>query len=263
MTPSEWKAELKAPHGGYLFYGEEEYLKKSYLTALRKAVGVSGDPFNHLLFDGDNYSASALSDAIVTLPVLSDKKLVEVKGLPASFFKGKEGEGLFAALAQLSSCDFCVLVLLPSSEDFDAGTARRPSALFKKLTELLKPVEFARQTPARLASWVGRHFSAEQVISTPSAVEALLSVCGCDMGILASEIDKLCAYLKRNGRDRLTTFSLSPRRIGRSPPSTSPTRFSPVTPTAPFSFSTKKRSRRSALSFSSAGLRGWSATFSP
>ena len=49
MTPSEFRTELKKLKGGYLFCGEEDYLKRHYLSSLRKTAVEEGDVFNHII----------------------------------------------------------------------------------------------------------------------------------------------------------------------------------------------------------------------
>ena len=152
----------------------------------------------------DQYTPNALMSAIEALPVMSDRKLIELSGLPLSEMKESELDDLTEVLMKLPEYEYNVLVLYVDSENFDAGTSKQPSKLLKKLSSCLKPVVFAKETPARLAAWTAKHFAAELIVAPPDAVNALLSKCGCDMHTLSSEIAKLCWYLKANDRERLT-----------------------------------------------------------
>ena len=90
MTPSEFKAELKKLSGGYLFYGEEDYLKRYYLNALRKQTVTEGDVFNHIVINSESYTPERLSASLEALPVMADKKLVEVNSLYLSSMSENE-----------------------------------------------------------------------------------------------------------------------------------------------------------------------------
>ena len=53
MTEKELKDSVKAPAGGYFFYGEEDYLKEHYISIIRRAVitDESVAEFNEFSFD--------------------------------------------------------------------------------------------------------------------------------------------------------------------------------------------------------------------
>lgn len=204
MTPSEFKAELKKLSGGYLFYGEEDYLKRYYLNALRKQTVTEGDVFNHIVINSESYTPERLSASLEALPVMADRKLVEVNSLYLSSMSENELEELCSVLARLPDYEYNVLVIYTEPDELDPGVKNKPSPSLKKLTEYLKPVFFDRETPARLADWTYKHFVKELIVAPHDAVTTLVSRCGGDMYTLSGEIDKLCCYLKANGRDKLT-----------------------------------------------------------
>lgn len=204
MTANEFKSELKQLAGGYLFCGEEDYLKRHYLSAARDIVVGKDDFFNRIIITQDNYSPSFLMSSIESLPVMNEKKFIEVLGLNFNDMKEQELDEFIDVLQKLPKYEYNVLVVYAYFDSFDIGTPKKPSKVFTKISSVIKPVIFSRETPARLASWVSKHFSSELIIALPDAVNALLKKCGNDMSVLASEIQKLCWYLKENGRDRLT-----------------------------------------------------------
>lgn len=205
MTPTEFRSELKKAAGGYLFCGEEGYLKRHYLTALRGQLGVEGDVFNHVRLTEQTYSPEALAAAVESLPMMAEKKLIEVSGLFLSDMKEADLEELCAILSLLPHYEYTVLVLLCEPDELAIGTPKQPTKAFARLGEVVKPVVFNHETPARLASWVAKHFAAEQIVAPPDTVTLLLDRCGCDMYALSSEIEKLSCYLKAKGRERLET----------------------------------------------------------
>jgi len=204
VTPVEFRAELKHPRGGYLFCGEEDYLKRRYLESLRKAVVAEDDVFNHIRLNGDTFSTDALASAIAMLPVMADAKLIEVEGVSLAAMSDTEIEELCGIFSLLENSPETVLVFYTEAGDLEPGTPKQPDKRYVTLSEAITVVLFPRETPARLAAWAAKHFTAEGVAAPPMAVNALLSRCGCDMYTLASEIDKLSAYVKSKGREILT-----------------------------------------------------------
>ncbi|MBO5973334.1 MAG: DNA polymerase III subunit delta, partial [Clostridia bacterium] len=93
----------------YLFYGEESYLKSHYLGMLEKqCAGVFPD-FDLVRLDGDTVTVDDLRDAIESLPMGGERKLVEVLDYNI-FGSGPLKEALPEILAQLP--DYVCLVFV-------------------------------------------------------------------------------------------------------------------------------------------------------
>lgn len=204
MTAAEFRKELNHLRGGYLFCGDEDYLKRRYLDSVREALVSEGDVFNHICLTVDTYSVDRLMAAVEALPVMAETKLIEVSGVSLNGMNEGELEELTSVLATLPSYEYNVLIFYCQADEVDPGTVKQPSKLIKQLAEVIKPVVFWRETPARLAAWTAKHFAAEQIVAPPDAVSLLLNRAGCDMFTLSSEIEKLCWYLKAQGRETLT-----------------------------------------------------------
>lgn len=209
MTATDFRNSIKNLKHGYLFYGEEDYIKNSYLKAAREQLVAEGDIFNHLRLNEETYSPGALLSAIESLPVMAEKKLVELSPLAVSALSNEEFEALCAVLERLPSYEFTVLIVSAVPTEKDEGGLKPTSARMKRLSQLLTPVAFPKAQPARLASWIAKHFSAALIVAPPDAVEALLARSGSDMYTLSSEIDKLIGYLKAEGREKLTVADVS------------------------------------------------------
>ena len=152
MTASEFRNELKHLSGGYLFCGEEDYLMRHYLAAARDSVVAKDDIFNRIIITSDNYSPDVLMSALESLPVMSDRKFIEISGLPLGDMKEQDTDDLCDILSRLPEYEYNILIIYADADNFDPGTAKTPSKLFKKLPPAVKPVMFPRETPARLAS---------------------------------------------------------------------------------------------------------------
>ncbi len=189
--------------GGYLFYGDEDYLKAYSLKSARESVceDETFAVFNDMRIDGLDYTAAALLDALMPLPMMSEKKIVTVTGLSISSLKPSEIDDMCDALEALDEYDYNVLIISAPAGEFDEGNPpKKPSAALTKLSKYLTPVRFDAVTPARLVAWLGKHFAHNGVDATPEVCSFMIKYCGSSMFTLSSETDKLSFYALSQGR---------------------------------------------------------------
>ena len=189
--------------GGYLFFGEEDYLKSFSLKSARESVcdDEGFAVFNDMRIDALDYSASALLDALMPLPMMSEKKIVTVSGLYLDSLKASEIDDLCDALSALDEYDYNVLIISVPSGGMDEGILpKRPSAILTKLSKYLTPVRFEAVSPSRLVSWLGKHFAHNGVQASGEVCSFMIKYCGASMFTLASETDKLSYYVLAKGR---------------------------------------------------------------
>ncbi len=195
------------PALGYLFFGDEDYMKKFALDTAISAI--SPDPsfafFNEIRLDSFSYSPDALIDALMPAPMMADRKIVILSGLDFTAMKQNEIDALCKSLELLPEYDYNTLIINTSADRFDMGRSiKSPSAMFKKLSEHLIPVYFEKNSPARLSSWVAKHLEHNGVKASADLCALIIERCGRDMFNLASETDKLAFYVLSKGRDTLT-----------------------------------------------------------
>ena len=200
MTEAEFRGELKCLHGGYLFYGGEDYLKYTYSGEVKKNV-LDGtfDDFNHIVIYAEEYSPEALSNAIFTLPMMAERKLVELRSVDFNAMKKDDISALEDVLSTLKENSHTVLLIRADNEYFNSGSPKRPSEILKTLSKYLTPVSFDFPSTAKLNNWILRHFTKGKIEFDPSLCDFLVTMCGHDMWTLSKEIDKLCAYAQQNG----------------------------------------------------------------
>lgn len=202
MTESEFRTEIKGLSGGYLFFGNEDYLKYTYSREVRKNV-LDGtfDEFNHIVIYAEEYTPEALDSAIQTLPMMAERKLVEVRGVNFNSMKKDDISALESVLASLKDNDHTVLLIRADSDYFNAGRLpKSPSEIFRMMSRYITPVELNFPGQSRLRSWIMRHFSDGEIEFNPDLCELLVEICGHNMWALANEIDKLCLYAKSKGQ---------------------------------------------------------------
>ena len=208
MQEKELRERIKGGSlsGCFLLAGEEDYLKRYYLGEIRRAVVTDEAfaPFNHIVFDSADMTMAALADAVKAPPMFAELKLIEWKYPPLGKMREGELKALEEILDTLGDYDYTVIAIIVSAEDLELGTEKRPSKLAKRLGERMHLINFARSGDTQLLSWLKRHFDGEGIEVTRPCLEAMIFRSGRNMDVLHSEVEKLSAYLKANGRDTLT-----------------------------------------------------------
>ena len=204
MTIAELDKAIKpSMRGAYLFYGEEDYLKQHYREKIRKVLiedeGMA--PFNHSIIS----ELSKLPAELEMLPMMAECRLVEVEDVNFQKLNKDTVEGLISLLENLVDT---VVIFYTREDEFSAGTLKKPSELFKKLSPTVNLVEFSKQTPAKLASWASKHFIASGTFATNELCHRLIERSGTDMNVLVNEIAKLSAYALSHGETHITEAML-------------------------------------------------------
>ncbi len=196
----------KGINGGFLFFGEEDYLKSFCLRSVRDYVLC--DPtfavFNEISIDPLDYSPSALANALMPPPMMSDSKLVSIVGMNISELKSSELEELCDTLSLLTEYDYNIFILSVPSGLLDEGTPKKPSAALSALGKHLTPVRFDPIPPAKLAAWVEKHFFHHGVTASPAVANLLIERCGRSMFTLAGETEKIAYYVLAQSRTVVT-----------------------------------------------------------
>lgn len=213
LTPTEYRDALKSGvSGGWLFFGDEAYLKHHALEQTRTAIlgeqGTSSLAYRRV--DCLELDTERMTDAVVTAPMLgfeSDggKHLTEFHEIQFGALKESEWKELDELFSKLSEQTDTVLIVCTTPEELDAGNLpKAPSKALARLSEYLTPVNFAREDAVKLIRWITRHFSAAGIRPETGACELLLDRVGHDMYALSNEIQKLCAYVGSGSGNRLT-----------------------------------------------------------
>lgn len=208
LQEADFRRELKdSPRPGYLFFGDEDYLK-SYAVRLARET-ICPDPtfaaFNEMRIDALDFEPQKLMDALMPLPMMADKKLIVLSGLNFTTMKKSDLEALCAVLEALNDYDYNLLLVVVPADGIDPGfLPRSPSDVLKRLSDYLTPVQFDHPTDRKLAEWVGKHFAHNGVSASPAFCATMLAFCGHSMFALANEVDKLSFYALSGGKTEAT-----------------------------------------------------------
>lgn len=209
MKEDVFRKELKnGLTGGFLFFGDEDYMKSFAIRAAREAVcpDETFAIFNDIRIDALGYSASALLDAIIPPPMMTDQKIVTVSGLNIGAMRQSEISDLCEALGELQKYDYNLLIIsVPAGQIEEGYIPKKPSAILTKLSEFLTPVYFEPISGARLTAWVGKHLQHNGVTASTAVCSEIVSYCGRSMYTLSSETEKLAYYVLQNGRREVTS----------------------------------------------------------
>ena len=210
LSETQIRAEVKAPSGGYFFFGEEDYLKRHYVEQMRLAA-LADSPIpemNEIALDEESYTPETLSDAISAFPLMGSHRFVSLR-LPALPEK-KEGEldRLTEAISRLSDYPETVFVLFVSSGWADGARYGRPTAQSSRFCPPLKLAYVPLLSETRLISWLGRHVKEHGIGADPAALRELIRLCGREMYRLSSEIEKACILAKCRGEASLSVATV-------------------------------------------------------
>ena len=222
MTYDEFRKTLSPSlKGSFVLFGDEDYLKRDALERARAAV--IADPslkdFCHfVIHEGDIGTARA---ELTAPSMLGGDRLVELHGLEPEKMKESDFSELCDMMEQ-SDCLFIVYIEAgrlaenqytqkksekkgAEKKDKDGGSEKADTrSRFVRLSESATLVECKRQDRSRLIKWILRHFEVAGIAAEPAVAEALLSMVSGDMFILKNEIDKLIAFAKSKGSDRVS-----------------------------------------------------------
>ena len=217
IKESDFRKEIKsAPRTGYLFFGEEDYLKSFAVRNARETL--CPDPtfsfFNEMKLDAVDFTPDKLLDALMPMPMMADKKLVLLNGLNFNTMRANEIDDLCNVLAALPEYDYNVLIVNVAADCLDLGYfPKKPSSTYTKLAEHLVPVQFERCSSAKLAAWVQKHFAHHGVEASPALCNTITDYCGHSMYTLAAEIEKLSYYTLAHGRQTATEADMLGKQL--------------------------------------------------
>lgn len=201
-----------APGGVWLLCGEEAYLSGYYRNLIRGKIIPDPDMgyFDHIRLSGAERGTESLAEqvqnACAGLPVMCEGKLIEIAepdffNMPAAEFKD-----LCTVFGTVGEYPYVTVLIHCAEEEFPTADYKAPqSAIWKGLEACgVQIVPFAKQDEKKLAPWCAKHFASEGIEAGPGVIEAMIARTGTSMSALVSEMAKLCAYTKANGRSVVT-----------------------------------------------------------
>ena len=168
-----------------LFEGDEEYMKQTALTALRKKLLPEGmEDLNETVLDAPE--TDQLIAASETLPFMADRRLVIVRDHPALIGRAEADERLTAYLSSV-----------PSTTVLLFYCTKKPDGRKKLYTAVKKQngiVTFSALKDRELTTFVTSSFKSLGKECDDRTADFLIFTCGTDAGRLMTEIAKIASH---------------------------------------------------------------------
>jgi DNA polymerase-3 subunit delta len=179
------KPFAKKPQPIYVLYGDEDFLKRQVLVALRESILGPGDTeFSLSTYAGDDATFATVHDELWTLPFIGPRRLVSVER--ADPFITKYRAALEKYVAEPAQTGTLVLEV----KSWPATT---------RLAKMVPPAgSIACKAPAayRLPEWCARWAQTRYERELPaSAARLLVDLIGAEMGQLDQELAKLSTFV--------------------------------------------------------------------
>jgi DNA polymerase-3 subunit delta len=175
---------MRSP-GLLLFYGEEDYLIREALDqAVDEALQGALRDFNLDVFYAQVDETSRVRDAVETLPMMADKRVVVLK--EAQHLRAKDYESLLPVIE--SPVESTVFILVATHID-------QRLKFYKKFSENGKSVKFTRPYENQISGWVDKIASRNKLRLQSDANELLQRVVGTSLIDIDNELKKLSQYL--------------------------------------------------------------------
>ena len=189
MTEAQLKELIQT--GGtnlYVLYGAEGYLVEQYARLVAKHTVEEGfDAFNLQRFDGQSVTIEQLEEAVEALPLMTDRKCVQVRDMDAA----ADAERLAALIAQVP--DSCVLVFWQMTVQPDR---RKGWKTFLEQAEKVGVVmNFEHKSVVDVAKMLAGGAKRRGCRLDVEDARYLVEQVGNDLNLLQGELDKLCALV--------------------------------------------------------------------
>ncbi len=183
--------------GAYLFWGEEEYLKRHYTKELREKIKSEGmADFNLVSVEFEKGAdIGDILEALETPPVFAPHKMVEVTGLPLLDLARESEKKLVEAVKKRA--DDTVLLFYFYADEIDLSSKKmKERAIIKALSEEMMTVQFPRQSREKLLSWTDKIFTADSLHISDVAITRMIELCDYSMMRLRQESEKIVCRAK-------------------------------------------------------------------
>lgn len=183
----------------YFLYGEEPYLTSHYTERLA-AAAVGRDEmgsFNLVRLDGQETDWDRIEDAVLSLPLMADRKCVIVRDFDVTAGGTKVQQRIEALLS--APPETCVLIFYLSQLQPDMKKSAKWRHFVEKAEQHGTCVAFDRRTDSEAARMLCAGAARRQVTLSPDVARAMVAQCGNDLFSLLGELEKLCALAGEGG----------------------------------------------------------------
>ena len=200
----------------YFFYGEEDFLTRTYTDMVIKTAGaLEGDGLNLLKVRGVP-DMDKLSDFAESMPFFAPNKCVRITDLDPESLDNQQLKDMIKLVEELPETTVIVFALITTALD-DA----KPKAKTKKLVETVEKrgavCKFPLLSVNAVAGMAARKSAKAGCTLSAQDAAFLAERCGCSLTLLQTEVEKLCTYRQSGEITRADISALVPRTLRLRP----------------------------------------------
>lgn len=198
----------------YILFGDDGFLKKSYIDKIGRLVAEPDDIFNYCKFTAD-CDLQEVYDAAMQMPFASDKKFILLDDYDFEKCEKADLNRLYELLSDIP--ETVVLVLRLENVQFDIKKSER----FKDLIAAAaksggKAVNLGHREAPELIKMLSNGASKRGAKMDSAAARYLIETAGDDINLLSNELIKLCAYVNGGNITKEVIDAVSPKTVEAS-----------------------------------------------
>lgn len=217
IEEAKLKADLKAGvlSRVYFLFGEEHFLVKTYENKIiETALGKEPSDLNFVRFN-EAPPSDSLSDFADSMPFFAEYKVIVISDLDADKLDNAEMNAYLSIIEDLP--DTTVLVVSQTGIEIDP---KKPKAKMKKLMAAAEKCgslcELKYMTAQQLAKMAVKKAARLNCNLSDSNAVLLAELCGRNMQLLSTEVQKLCDYTVSGEITREAIDMLVPKMVDTS-----------------------------------------------
>lgn len=189
-TVADWHKQYKKMQNTYLFHGDDSYTSIQKSMFWQKEFEKKFGDLNSQIFEGEELTAAKFSEAVDTLPFLSEKKLIIIR----SAFQDTPTDELKKISEKIPEIqDHCVVVFVERKK------ADLRTSLYKALKKHGQIMDFPIMDKPELATWISNEMQKKGARISQRNTGYLAETVGPNLWQMSHEIEKLT--LKAEGSE--------------------------------------------------------------
>ncbi len=178
----------------YILFGDDAYLKSTYLNKISKSIAQPEDVFNYTKFMG-GCNLQEVYDAVMQLPVMNDRKCVILNDFDFEHCSKNDLDRLVELIGEIPPES--TLIMYFDGVEID----RKKSTKFKKLVSAVEKsggvaVSLDHRSRGQLIKMLCDGAQKRGCKMESRVAGYLVDMSGEDINLLANELTKLCAFVK-------------------------------------------------------------------
>ncbi len=167
----------------YLFFGDEDYLKKQYSNKLVNSIELGDPGMNLTKYEGKDIDTAAVIDVANTMPFFSEMRVIVIKN--SGWFKKANDE--FIKYTN-EAVETCIIIFIESEID-------KRSKLYKYINKNGRAIECNMPDPKELQIWIGNKLKNDGKRMDRNAYEEFVIRTNDNMENMSQEYEKLLCYV--------------------------------------------------------------------